>query len=49
MNLIDESFDYKKKDKSKKMAKIILMLIAVIVVAIICVLGALMYIKDSEL
>lgn len=49
MNLIDESLDCKKKDKSKKMAKIILILIAVIVVAIICVLGTLMYIQDSEL
>ena len=49
MNLIDESVNYKKKDSSKKVAKIILILIAVIIIAIISVLGVLMYIKNGEL
>ena len=49
MNLIDESIDYKKKDNSKKIARIILIFIALIIIAIISVLGALMYIKNKEL
>ena len=49
MNLIDESVDYKKKDNSKKIARIILIFIALIKIAIISVLGALMYIKNKEL
>ena len=49
MNLIDESVDYKKKDNSKKIARIILIFIALIIIAIISVLGALMYIKNKEL
>lgn len=49
MNLIDESVNYKKKDSSKKVAKIILILIAVIIIAILSVLGVLMYIKNGEL
>ena len=42
MNLIDESVDYKKKDNSKKIARIILIFIALIIIAIISVLGVLM-------
>lgn len=49
MNLIDESIDYKKKDNSKKIARIILIFIALIIIAIISVLGTLMYIKNKEL
>ena len=49
MNLIDESVDYKKKDNSKKIARIILIFIALIIIAIISVLGVLMYIKNKEL
>ena len=49
MNLIDESIDYKKKDNSKKIARIILIFIALIIIAIISVLGVLMYIKNKEL
>ena len=49
MNLIDESVDYKKKDNSKKTARIILIFIALIIIAIIGVLGVLMYIKNKEL
>lgn len=49
MNLIDESVDYKKKDNSKKTARIILIFIALIIIAIISVLGVLMYIKNKEL
>ena len=32
MNLIDESVDYKKKDNSKKIARIILIFIALIII-----------------
>ena len=49
MNLIDESVDYKKKDNSKKIARIILIFIALIIIAIISLLGVLMYIKNKEL
>lgn len=49
MNLIDESVDYKKKDNSKKIARIILIFIALIIIATISVLGVLMYIKNKEL
>ena len=49
MSLIDESVDYKKKDNSKKIARIILIFIALIIIAIISVLGVLMYIKNKEL
>ena len=49
MNLIDESVDYKKKDNSKKTARIILIFIALIIIAFISVLGVLMYIKNKEL
>jgi len=49
MNLIDESVDYKKKDNSKKIARIILIFIALIIIAIVSVLGVLMYIKNKEL
>ena len=49
MNLIDESVDYKKKDNSKKTARIILIFIDLIIIAIISVLGVLMYIKNKEL
>ena len=48
MNLIDESVDYKKKDNSKKIARIILIFIALIKIAIISLLQVLMYIKNKE-
>ena len=49
MNLIDESFETKKTDNSKKLAKIILAIIIVLVIAIIGIFIALVYIEDSTL
>ena len=51
MNLIDENFEEKKlkDDKNKKIAKIILILMGVILVVIIGLIGAMAYIKSSEL
>ena len=51
MNLIDENFEEKKlkEDKNKKIAKIILILMGVILVVIIGLIGAMAYIKSSEL
>ena len=49
MNLIDESFEPKKTDNSKKMAKIILILMAILVIAIIAIFIAIVYIQDSTL
>ena len=37
MNLIDESFEPRKKDNSKKIARIILIIIALLVIAIIAI------------
>lgn len=49
MNLIDESFDTKKKDNSKKTAKIILIIISILLIAIIAIFCAILYIQDSTL
>ena len=49
MNLIDESFETKKTDNSKKIAKIILIIIAVLIIAIIGIFIAIVYIQDSTL
>lgn len=49
MNLIDESFETKKTDNSKKLAKIILAIIIVLVIAIIGIFIALVYIEESTL
>ncbi len=49
MNLIDESFEPKKIDNSKKMAKIILIMMVILVIAIIAIFGAIVYIQDSTL
>lgn len=49
MNLIDESFEPKKTDKSKKIAKIILIIMAILVIAIIAIGVAIVYIRDSTL
>lgn len=49
MNLIDESFETKKTDNSKKIAKIILIIIAILIVFIIGTFIAIVYIQDSEL
>lgn len=49
MNLIDESFETKKTDNSKKIAKIILIIIAILIIFIIGTFIAIVYIQDSEL
>ena len=49
MNLIDESFETKKTDNSKKIAKIILIIIAILVIFIIGTFIAIVYIQDSTL
>ena len=49
MNLIDESFEPRKKDNSKKIAKIILIIIALLVIAIIGIFVAIVYIQDNTL
>lgn len=49
MNLIDESFEPKKPDNSKKTAKIILIVISILVVAIIAIVIAIAYIQNSTL
>ncbi len=47
MNLIDEELQPKKKDNSKKMAKIILIIISLLVVAIIGTVIAIAYIQEK--
>lgn len=52
MNLIDESFEYEKQAKvkdSKKMSKIILIIMAILVVAIIGIFIAIVYIQGNTL
>lgn len=49
MNLIDESFEPKKTDNSKTMAKIILAIIVVLILVIIGIFIAIVYIQDSTL
>ncbi len=49
MNLIDESFEPKKVDNSKKIARMILIIIAILIIAIIGIFIAIVYIQDSTL
>ena len=49
MNLIDESFEPKKVDNSKKVARIILILIAIILIAIITIFGVIVYMQSKTL
>lgn len=49
MNLIDESFEPKKVDNSKKMTKIILIFMSILIVAIIGIVVAIMYIQENTL
>ena len=49
MNLIDESFEPKKTDNSKKTAKIVLILMGILVVAIVAIFIAIVYVQDSAL
>ena len=49
MNLIDESFESKSVDKSKKMTRIILIIMLILVVAIIAIGISIVYIQDSTL
>ena len=49
MNLIDESFEPRKKDNSKKIARIILIIIALLIIAIIGIFVAIVYIQDNTL
>lgn len=49
MNLIDESFETKKTDNSKTIAKIILAIIVVLILVIIGIFIAIVYIQDSTL
>lgn len=49
MNLIDESFETKKVDNSKKIAKIILAIIVILIIAIIGIFISIVYIQDSTL
>lgn len=47
MNLIDESFEPKKTDNTKKIARIILIFIVLLIIAIISIMGAIMYIQNN--
>ena len=49
MNLIDEEFQTKKVDNSKKMTKMILAIMAILVLIIIGIFCAIMYIKQNTL
>ncbi len=49
MNLIDDSFEPKKVNNSKKTTKIILILISILLIAIIAIFVAIVYIQDSTL
>lgn len=49
MNLIDDRYENKKKDNSKKFSRIILILIAVLLVAIISIFGVIVYIQNKTL
>ena len=49
MNLIDESFETKKTDNSKKITKILLIIMMILVFLIIGIFIAIVYIQDSEL
>ena len=47
MNLIDESFEPKKTDNAKKISRIILAFIIILIIAIISMMGAIMYIQTN--
>ena len=49
MNLIDENFEPKKTDNSKKMARLILVLMVILIIAIISIFMAIVYMKDRVL
>ena len=49
MNLIDENFEPKRVDNSKKVARIILILIAIILIAIITIFGVIVYMQSKTL
>ena len=49
MNLIDEELEPKKKDNSKKTAKIILIIISILTIAIIGIIISIVYIESSTL
>ena len=49
MNLIDESFEPRKKDNSKKFARIILIIISILIISIIAIFAAIVYIRESTL
>lgn len=49
MNIIDDSFETKKKDNSKRTAKIILAIIVILIIAIIGLFMTLVYIQNSTL
>lgn len=49
MNLIDEELQPKKKDNSKKMARIILIIISILIIAIIGIVMAIAYIQEKTL
>lgn len=49
MNLIDENFEPKKTDNSKKTAKIILIIMSILIVAIIGIVITIVYIENSTL
>lgn len=49
MNLIDEELQPKKKDNSKKMARIILIIISILIIAIIGIVMAIAYIQENTL
>ena len=49
MKLIDESYETKKKDNTKKIAKILLIIISILIIFIIGTFIAIVYIQDREL
>lgn len=49
MNLIDEELQPKKKDNSKKMARMILIIISILIIAIIGIVMAIAYIQEKTL
>lgn len=49
MNLIDESFEPKKADNTKKITKIILIIMSILIIAIIAICIAIVYIQNSTL
>ncbi len=49
MNLIDEELQPKKKDNSKKMARIILVIISILIIVIIGIVMAIAYIQEKTL